>query len=98
MCGKISKLMVKYPLSYGQSFYLLWAGLSDDVVLGTMRHYKSLCCKVNCGGFWGEAGSTQESVEFEPENSSASMKLYHNQKCIYKAKHSKYPKNWEMSL
>ncbi len=35
MCGKISKLMVKYPLSYGQpkyEYFLLWAGLSDDII------------------------------------------------------------------
>ncbi len=33
MCGKISKLMVKYPWSYGHlaSQNMLWAGLSDDV-------------------------------------------------------------------
>ncbi len=40
MCGKISKLMIKYPLSYGQpkykflQYFLLWAGLSDDVYVG----------------------------------------------------------------
>ena len=43
MCGKILKLMVKYPLSYGQPIYeflqyfLFGAGLSDDVYMGTMR-------------------------------------------------------------
>ncbi len=42
MCGKISKLMVKYPLSYGQQkyeflqYFLLWAELSDDADMGTM--------------------------------------------------------------
>ncbi len=32
--AKYSKLMVKYPLSYGQpkyQYFLLWAELSDDV-------------------------------------------------------------------
>ncbi len=40
MCGKISKLMVKYPLSYGKpkyEYFLLWVGLSYDVDMGTMR-------------------------------------------------------------
>ncbi len=39
MCGKISKLIVKYPLSQNMSFlkyFLLWAGLSDEVDMGTM--------------------------------------------------------------
>ncbi len=39
--------MDKYPLSYGQTkyeflqYFLLWAGLSDDVNMGTMLVLKS---------------------------------------------------------
>ena len=39
MCGKISKLMVKYPLSYGKpkyEYFLLWAGFSDAIDMGPM--------------------------------------------------------------
>ena len=77
MCGKISKLMVKYPLSSKYEYFLFGAGLSDDVDMGTMHAHGFHCncivlallqSKLWVKDVWG----SQESVEFEPENSSGS--------------------------
>ncbi len=44
MCGKLSELLVKYPLSCGQPNYeflqhfLLWVGPIDDVDMRTAAH------------------------------------------------------------
>ncbi len=45
MCGKLSELLVKYPLSCGQPNYeflqhfLLWVGLIDDVDMTVARGF-----------------------------------------------------------
>jgi hypothetical protein len=48
MCGKLSELMVKYPLSCGQPNYeflqhfLLWVGPIDDVDMRTAARVASI--------------------------------------------------------
>ncbi len=58
MCGKLSELLVKYPLSCGQpnyEFLLLWVGPIDDVDMRTAAHgfyYNSVVWPQLKGKLW----------------------------------------------